>query len=171
MMGVSGYSAVVIMDADPTEHKLGSAYRAGLASIGRSMSLADGPQAKLAAWRNGVHEALTMWPGVKRADVIDELYALAESRDLPERFGVDAIQQILADEATTAKAKKANGGQLVPMGIIEPVSQPTVLRWVNMSTWDTDPIPERQWSVLNRAPANQAGLFSGEGGTGRASSS
>jgi RecA-family ATPase len=36
-----------------------------------------------------------------------------------------------------------------------------------MSRWDSEPVPERKWSILDRVPANQAGLFSGEGGTGK----
>jgi RecA-family ATPase len=36
-----------------------------------------------------------------------------------------------------------------------------------MSNWDRGPIPERKWAILNRVPLNQAGLFSGEGGTGK----
>jgi hypothetical protein len=36
-----------------------------------------------------------------------------------------------------------------------------------MSTWDTDPVPERKWAIKDRVPLNQAGLFSGEGGTGK----
>jgi RecA-family ATPase len=41
------------------------------------------------------------------------------------------------------------------------------LQWLDMSTWDSDPVPERQWTIKDRVPANQAGLFSGEGGTGK----
>ncbi len=41
------------------------------------------------------------------------------------------------------------------------------LQWVNMSNWDHEPVPERKWAIRNRVPANQAGLFSGEGGTGK----
>jgi RecA-family ATPase len=41
------------------------------------------------------------------------------------------------------------------------------LRWVDMSSWDNESVPERRWAILNRVPANQAGLFSGEGGTGK----
>ena len=36
-----------------------------------------------------------------------------------------------------------------------------------MSNWDSEPIPERRWAIKDRAPLNQAGLFSGEGGTGK----
>jgi RecA-family ATPase len=41
------------------------------------------------------------------------------------------------------------------------------LAWLSMATWDTEPIPERQWAIHNRVPLNQAGLISGEGGTGK----
>jgi RecA-family ATPase len=36
-----------------------------------------------------------------------------------------------------------------------------------MSAWDGQPIPERLWAIPDRVPLNQAGLFSGEGGTGK----
>ncbi|MCK1652252.1 AAA family ATPase [Bradyrhizobium sp. 149] len=41
------------------------------------------------------------------------------------------------------------------------------LPWLNMSEWDGRPIPERQWAIRDRVPLKQAGLFSGEGGTGK----
>jgi RecA-family ATPase len=44
---------------------------------------------------------------------------------------------------------------------------PVTLSWLDMSKWDDEPTPERQWAILNRAPLNQAGLFSGEGGAGK----
>jgi RecA-family ATPase len=43
----------------------------------------------------------------------------------------------------------------------------TPLRWLDMSNWDNEPRPERDWTIRDRVPANQAGLFSGEGGTGK----
>src|SRR5262249_27933280 len=36
----------------------------------------------------------------------------------------------------------------------------------NGGNWDSEPVPEREWAILNRVPLRQAGLFSGEGGTG-----
>lgn len=39
--------------------------------------------------------------------------------------------------------------------------------WLDMSKWDDDPVPPRKWAIPDRVPANQAGLFSGEGGTGK----
>jgi len=40
-------------------------------------------------------------------------------------------------------------------------------RWLDMSNWDHEPVPERKWAIRDRVPLNQAGLFSGEGGTGK----
>jgi hypothetical protein len=50
---------------------------------------------------------------------------------------------------------------------ITPAVVPLPLNWVDMSNWDNDPIPEREWAIRDRVPANQVGLFSGEGGTGK----
>ena len=41
------------------------------------------------------------------------------------------------------------------------------LQWLDMWHWDEQPIPERLWAIKDRVPLNQAGLFSGEGGTGK----
>lgn len=41
------------------------------------------------------------------------------------------------------------------------------LNWLDMSRWDSAPLPVRQWAIRDRVPLNQAGLFSGEGGTGK----
>src|SRR5258708_23963849 len=41
------------------------------------------------------------------------------------------------------------------------------LQWIDMSNWDHEPIPERQWAIRDRVPLNQAPLFSGEGGAGK----
>jgi RecA-family ATPase len=41
------------------------------------------------------------------------------------------------------------------------------IKWLDMANWDNEPLPERQWAIMNRVPLKQAGLFSGEGGTGK----
>jgi RecA-family ATPase len=41
------------------------------------------------------------------------------------------------------------------------------LKWVNMSNWDKEPVPKRKWAIRDNVPLHQAGLFSGEGGTGK----
>jgi RecA-family ATPase len=50
---------------------------------------------------------------------------------------------------------------------LAPEPPPEPLQWLDMWNWDSRPVPERQWAILNRVPLNQAGLFSGEGGTGK----
>jgi hypothetical protein len=44
---------------------------------------------------------------------------------------------------------------------------PAPLSWLDMSRWDVEAVPERKWAIPDRVPLNQAGLFSGEGGTGK----
>jgi RecA-family ATPase len=41
------------------------------------------------------------------------------------------------------------------------------LNWLDMSSWDAELPPERGWAIRDRVPLKQAGLFSGEGGTGK----
>lgn len=47
----------------------------------------------------------------------------------------------------------------------KPENEP--LAWIDMSKWDGEPMPQRKWAIKDRVPLNQAGLFSGEGGTGK----
>jgi RecA-family ATPase len=49
----------------------------------------------------------------------------------------------------------------------EPKPEKEPFPWIDMSNWDNEPIPERKWAIKDRVPLNQAGLFSGEGGTGK----
>jgi RecA-family ATPase len=46
------------------------------------------------------------------------------------------------------------------------IVRPT-FQWLDMSAWDHEPVPARKWAIRDRVPLNQAGLFSGEGGTGK----
>ena len=41
------------------------------------------------------------------------------------------------------------------------------LPFINMSTWDADPVPERQWAVQDRIPLKQTYLFTGNGAVGK----
>jgi RecA-family ATPase len=73
--------------------------------------------------------------------------------------GSDAVRT-RNDRARKYTGRKPNGS---PNGL--PTRKP--LQWLDMSSWDIDPIPERKWAIRDRVPLNQAGLFSGEGGTGK----
>ncbi len=61
-------------------------------------------------------------------------------------------------EAGRATRKELTGNTL-------PVNAP--VKWLDMSKWDGEPVPERKWAIKDRVPLNQAGLFSGEGGAGK----
>jgi RecA-family ATPase len=63
-----------------------------------------------------------------------------------------------------------NGAEIIPHDSSQQSDKsdpPPPLPWINMSNWDSEPIPERKWAIRGRVPLNQVGLFSGEGGTGK----
>jgi RecA-family ATPase len=78
-------------------------------------------------------------------------------------------------------ARRVHDGDYDPIDRLDPIrdrkerqfedqrtdSQPKSLQWLDMSRWDQEPVPERKWAIKDRVPLNQAGLFSGEGGTGK----
>jgi RecA-family ATPase len=41
------------------------------------------------------------------------------------------------------------------------------LPYINMSSWDEEPLPEYEWTVFNKIPRRQCVLFSGEGAIGK----
>jgi RecA-family ATPase len=43
------------------------------------------------------------------------------------------------------------------------------LPFIDISGWDSEPTPDRDWAVLDRIPLSQTNLFSGEGGSGKSS--
>jgi RecA-family ATPase len=54
-----------------------------------------------------------------------------------------------------------------PPFIVRRAPGASTLQWLDMSSWDREPVPERKWAIRDRVPLNQAGLFSGEGGAGK----
>jgi RecA-family ATPase len=65
-----------------------------------------------------------------------------------------------------APKEKRNGAKILSHPAAEKTKAPPI-KWLDMSGWDTESVPERQWAIKDRVPLNQAGLFSGEGGTGK----
>jgi RecA-family ATPase len=49
----------------------------------------------------------------------------------------------------------------------EPEPKPELFPWINMSNWDSEPTPKRDWTVQDRIPARQVTLLSGEGAVGK----
>jgi RecA-family ATPase len=50
---------------------------------------------------------------------------------------------------------------------LKPAPDEPALLFLNISTWHTVPVPERQWVVRNRVPLGAVTLLSGEGGVGK----
>lgn len=46
---------------------------------------------------------------------------------------------------------------------------PRGLPFIDISGWDHEPTPDRDWAVIDRIPLRQTNLFSGEGGSGKSS--
>lgn len=46
-------------------------------------------------------------------------------------------------------------------------AQPRSLPFIDMTKWDTEPVPEQAWAVRDRIPLLQVTLFSGEGAAGK----
>ena len=86
---------------------------------------------------------------------------------LREAFGADVAEKVAEwlNYSEDKSEDKSNADDDVAAEEGEQKSPP--LLWLDMSTWDDAPIPERKWAIKDRVPLNQAGLFSGEGGTGK----
>lgn len=86
------------------------------------------------------------------------------SAEGPEDYGLaeDAGRGTDIDLHVTTRQEKKAGAEATGT---PPQRQP--LQWLDMSNWDSEPVPQRKWAIKDRVPLNQAGLFSGEGGTGK----
>jgi RecA-family ATPase len=112
--------------------------------------IAKAEKAALALHEIAASVRLVLLPGLPdKGDVSDYLDA-GHSRE-------DLIQVCLAAPVWQPKNEAA----------AEQAETAAPLVWVDMSSWDSTPLPDRQWAILDRVPAKQAGLFSGEGGTGK----
>jgi RecA-family ATPase len=77
------------------------------------------------------------------------LPGLGDGEDVTDWLGKGHTEEELLEQIKTA-----------------PAATP-VICWVDMSRWDGEPMPLRRWAISERVPANQVGIFSGEGGTGK----
>jgi RecA-family ATPase len=99
--------------------------------------------------RDYVDEALRK-AGVRK----DDAHHADPRADFPPAESIDQFG--LADASDDKPAR--HNGRANPLPALE---------WLDLSTWDDEPRPEREWAILNRVPLRQAGLFSGEGGAGK----
>jgi RecA-family ATPase len=86
-----------------------------------------------------------------------------------EMFSTEVANKV-AEWLDYAERAHASDGEAPEVETPPPNDEPRVvprLQWIDMSSWDHEPVPEREWAILNRVPNKQVGLFSGEGGTGK----
>ena len=94
---------------------------------------------------------------IAREIKVCRLPGLSESQDCSDWIAAGGTQDELADLLRAAPRYEE----------AEPEQPTPSLPWLNISSWDRKPVPEREWAIRDRVPLKQAGLFSGEGGTGK----
>lgn len=105
-------------------------------------------------------------PGEKHAaHVVETLQRVARSIRVVRLPGL-ADKQDVSDWIEAGGTADELADMLRHAPEVDAPQKPT-LPWLDMSQWDDAPIPERQWAIRDRVPLKQAGLFSGEGGTGK----
>ena len=75
------------------------------------------------------------------------------------------FQQSSTDNASLSKNVNKYDGQSFHAD--DSRKQPSALPFSNMSNWDNEPVPHREWAVPDLIPLRQTSLFSGEGGAGK----
>ncbi len=120
---------------------------------------------------------------LSRGDVERDLYAAAEACGLVKddtaravratiRSGLDAGEKqphpdLQDREFSSGEIHHSKKDDQIKKDDEKGERQSPPLPWIDMSRWDDEPPPPRQWAIRNRVPLRQAGLFSGEGGTGK----
>jgi RecA-family ATPase len=124
------------------------------------------------AGRKKAQEAAAALYGTAKSVRVVRLPGLADKQDVSDRLDAGHTKQELEDMCCLAPlwepAKDHKENQKsghVTDGAVASAFAP--LPWLDMSKWNAEPSPERKWAIPDRVPANQAGLFSGEGGTGK----
>jgi RecA-family ATPase len=84
---------------------------------------------------------------------------------MSEIESLDSLYWRLNGEAQSTNPSTAEVVSLQTGARVNAETKP--FQWLDMSNWNSEPVPERQWAIKDRVPLNQAGLFSGEGGTGK----
>jgi RecA-family ATPase len=106
--------------------------------------------------KKGGRSAIDLVVEYKACTAADALLWLCKQMGIePASIGWEAAKDAEPLASFADEAGMPNDGPLPP------------LPWLNMSNWDNEPMPERKWAIRDRVPQNQAGLFSGEGGTGK----
>jgi RecA-family ATPase len=142
-----------------------------LVACRREMALAKTPPEQLAALKRGLLPLAVPVSHrlIEKHVVVDTIFEQAEAIGLRDSVGDDVIATTLERALDPDAAEFPPPTSLDEFGAspLADESAKRELSWLDFSKWDDEPIPERQWAIRDRVPQRQAGLFSGEGGTGK----
>jgi RecA-family ATPase len=117
-------------------------------------------------------ESAAHWRGARtlRDITIGSLYWLASEADPSWSARYEMIKTYDDPLGSSSLAQTVNDNVVAFKG---PTREPRAaageppLYWLDMQPWTGTPKPVRSWAILDRTPLGEAGLFSGEGGTGK----
>jgi RecA-family ATPase len=126
-----------------------------------------------AAGEKRAHEAAVALHGVASTIRIVRLPDLPEKGDVSDWLDADPHNDAnrltdlcyaapLWTPATAKPLLKTPSPPIAPTN-----EQPPALAFVNVAAWHGQPVPDREWCVLNRIPMRNVTLFSGEGAIGK----
>jgi RecA-family ATPase len=109
------------------------------------------------------HEALArlamkmLQAGMSDGATVNMLRALMENTTAPRDDRWLGRYSDISRAVSTARQKLGE----------QPGEAPPPLSYISMSDWDSEPVPEHEWTVFNKIPRRQCVLFSGEGSVGK----
>jgi RecA-family ATPase len=125
--------------------------------------------------------------GVAASIKIIRLPGLAEGGDISDWLDAEHTTEEFEDvcyhtpDWTQTPGEENNASEIVPVASkaiveagpapsISPTISPTIsppLPFIDIAAWHDQPVPDREWCVLNRIPMRNVTLFSGEGAIGK----
>ena len=107
--------------------------------------------------------------GAKLHDAITPLAAKLVAAGMMNGAAINLLRAIVGASAAPHDRRWQRRYDEIPRAVASAEAKPaeTKLPFVDMAQWDSEEVPTRQWSVLDRLPLRQPALFSGEGATGK----
>jgi RecA-family ATPase len=130
--------------------------RASIAAIQRENGLDYESARLLYDYRGG-------WGGCTYLSTDQEEFCKA----LERRLAREKADRIMNRRNGNAEKRQRQGEAPASSPSTAEAVQPEPLPFIDMSRWDDEPVPVREWAVLDRIPVRQPTLFSGEGAIGK----
>jgi RecA-family ATPase len=145
----AGRDCMIMADNDPAGEKKASAIASLLHSIAATVRI-------------------VRLPGLPdKGDVSDWLDANRDNVERLVEFCFDAPLWAPATELPASTASAPATVTTASKASLNPSPPLPPLPFINVVGWQGEPVPVREWAVLNRIPMSNVTLFSGEGGVGK----